>query len=131
VWPSRSGRLVRWLDRVRLAPTAYEHESPESKRLLCDGVRGTCLQVQQRRFNGPGGWPRLESLPETNQARWDKRIRSVRVGASANVVAFVERGFRGRSERFTSGSEHPTLSADLSANIESLELTCGTISGAR
>jgi hypothetical protein len=75
-------------------------------------------------LNGPNRWSSLDGLKETNHARWNDRIRSLRVGSAATVTAFTESGFRGAAERYQPGSEHADLPPEISAKIESLEIVC-------
>ena len=75
-------------------------------------------------LNGPARLSTLERLPNTNQANWQRRIRSLRVGARATVRAFAETSFKGHSQRFDPGTPHPQLQQTLSAHIESLEVAC-------
>jgi hypothetical protein len=76
-------------------------------------------------FNGPARWPTLDDLQGMNLESWRNRIRSLRVGSAATVSAYSDRAFRGQSQRFEPGSEHPRLPAGLSARIEALGLSCG------
>ncbi len=76
-------------------------------------------------LNGPGNWPTLNGLPDTNNRRWANQIRSIRVGSDARLTVFSEPGFKGPAGEFDRGSEHADLAPDISANIESLKLTCG------
>jgi hypothetical protein len=75
-------------------------------------------------LNGPGRWPSLETIRETNYPSWTNRIRSLRVGGSATLTAFAEPQFRGQKERYRGGSEYEVLPPALSGTIQSLELTC-------
>ena len=75
-------------------------------------------------LNGPGRWASLDGLSETNYPKWANRIRSLRVGGAANVTAFTDARFRGRSESYEPESELPALNPALSGNIESLSIQC-------
>jgi hypothetical protein len=75
-------------------------------------------------LNGPGKWPSLEKLRETNHVRWTNRIRSLRVGPAATVAAFAQPEFRGQAQEYHAGSEYATLTAELSGRTQSLTLTC-------
>jgi hypothetical protein len=44
-------------------------------------------------FNGPGRWPRLERLLQTNEESWRNRIRSLRVGRAATLTVYAEEDF--------------------------------------
>jgi hypothetical protein len=82
-------------------------------------------------LNGPARLPGLEQVPETNHTNWRRRIRSLRVGGAAAVTAYVDAAFKGRSQQFGPGTEHPQLDPALSARIQSLDLTCVERSGLR
>ena len=82
-------------------------------------------------LNGPGRLSTLGRLPNTNEANWNRRIRSLRVGSRATVTAYVETAFRGHSQQFGPGTEHPRLDQALSARIQSLEVTCVEGAGLR
>jgi hypothetical protein len=75
-------------------------------------------------LSGPGRWPTLDALRETNHGRWTNRIRSLRTGETATVVAFTEPQFRGRSARYAPGTDHANLTPELSGRIQSLEIVC-------
>jgi hypothetical protein len=75
-------------------------------------------------FNGPGRWPRLERLMQTNAESWRNRIRSLDVGSAATVTAYIDEAFKGHSQRFSPSTHQPRLEARLSGRIESLEITC-------
>ena len=75
-------------------------------------------------LNGPAHWPSLERLLSTNEANWRKRIRSLRVGRIATVIAYPAQSFRGVSQRFGPETSHPQLDEALSGRIESLDVTC-------
>ena len=75
-------------------------------------------------LNGPGNWPALDGLPDTNNRRWANQIRSLRLGGTATLVVFAEPGFKGAAGEFDRASEHADLPPHISANIESLKLTC-------
>jgi hypothetical protein len=74
--------------------------------------------------NGPALLATLTRLRTTNEATWQRRIRSLRVGAAATVRAYADTGFKGHSERFAPATEHPQLDQALSARIQSLEVAC-------
>jgi hypothetical protein len=75
-------------------------------------------------LNGPARLSGLERVPNTNEANWHRRIRSLRVGPGATVRAYAETSFKGPSQLFGAGTLHPQLQQALSARIESLEVTC-------
>src|SRR5687767_4413438 len=75
-------------------------------------------------LNGPLRLSSLERLSETNEENWRNRIRSLRVGNSAAVTAYVDPAFAGDSRQFTAGTAQPRLEVALSGRIESLELAC-------
>ncbi len=75
-------------------------------------------------LNGPGKWPSLETLRETNHSRWTNRIRSLRVGPAATVTAFTQPKFAGQSEQYPAGTAHPMLTPPFSTTIQSLEIAC-------
>lgn len=75
-------------------------------------------------LNGPGTWPVLKQVHETNYPDWEKRIRSLRTGETARVTAYVRSEFRGDSEAFSPESSHRDLGPNLSGKIESLQIAC-------
>ena len=75
-------------------------------------------------LNGPAHLTSLAQVPGTNAGNWHKRIRSLRVGASATVTVYVEPAFKGRSQQFGPAKEHPRLDQRLSARIQSLDVAC-------
>src|SRR5687768_16908455 len=75
-------------------------------------------------WNGPGKWPSLETLRETNHSSWTNRIRSLRVGPAATVTAFTQPKFAGQSEQYPAGAAHPMLTPPFSTTIQSLEIAC-------
>lgn len=75
-------------------------------------------------LNGPARLPMLEQVPQTNEPNWHRRIRSLRVGPTATVTAYVEMSFKGHSQQFGPQTEHPRLDQALSARIQSLDVAC-------
>lgn len=75
-------------------------------------------------LNGPGKWPALEELRETNYPDWENRISSLRVGRIATLTVFADPGFRGDSEHYAAGGDHATLRPPLSDHVESLQVSC-------
>ena len=75
-------------------------------------------------FNGPGRWPRLERLVNTNEESWRNRIRSLHVGTAATLTVYVEQDFKGSSRQFPPAADQPRLDPELSGRIESLEISC-------
>ena len=74
--------------------------------------------------NPNGKWPNLEMVREANYSGWAGRIRSLRVGPAATVTAFTQPEFRGQSEQYRAETDHPRLSPEFSASIQSLEIVC-------
>jgi hypothetical protein len=74
-------------------------------------------------LNGPGRWQNLERV-QVDNVDWRNRIRSIDVGAAATVTVFTEIGFTGTSRQLPSGSRLTRLDDVLSANIESVQMTC-------
>ena len=65
-------------------------------------------------FNGPGRWPRLEGLVNTNEESWRNRIRSLHVGAAATLTVYAEQDFKGsRSRQFPPAVDQPRLDPEL------------------
>ena len=81
-------------------------------------------------FNGPGRWPRLEGLVNTNEERWRNRVQSLHVGTAATLTVYREENFKGASRQFSPGTDEPRLDEELLARIESLEISCSS-AGAR
>jgi hypothetical protein len=75
-------------------------------------------------LNGPGKWPNLEGLHETNHGRWRDRLRSLRIGPNATVTVFTQPQFRGHSQEYRAGADHPNLRPDISAHVQSLTIAC-------
>ena len=75
-------------------------------------------------FNGPGRWPRLERLVNTNEESWRNRIRSLHVGTAATLTVYAEQDFKGSSRQFPPAVDQPRLDPDLSGRIQSLEISC-------
>ena len=75
-------------------------------------------------LNRPGKWPTLDGLHETTHDRWGNRIRSLRAGEIATIIAFTEPQFRGLSARYAPGTNHANLTPDVSGRIQSLEIAC-------
>jgi hypothetical protein len=75
-------------------------------------------------LNGPARLPILEQVPQANVRNWQRRIRSLRVGPTATVTAYVGTSFKGHSQQFGPQTEHPRLDQTLSARIQSLEVAC-------
>jgi hypothetical protein len=74
-------------------------------------------------LNGPGRWFTLERV-QADQVDWRNRIRSLDVGAAATITVFPEIGFTGASRQFSPGSRLTRLDDALSANIESIQMSC-------
>jgi hypothetical protein len=74
-------------------------------------------------LNGPDKWSTLERVLLNNED-WRNRIRSMDVGPRATVTVYTERRFMGVSRRFGPGGRVERLDGQISANIESLDLTC-------
>ena len=74
-------------------------------------------------LNGPGRWPILDGLPG-NQENWRNRIRSMEVGPAAVVTVYSDPTFAGVSRTFAASSKLGRLDSELSARIESLDLSC-------
>ena len=68
-------------------------------------------------LNRPGRWPTLDGLHETTHDRWGNRIRSLRAGEIATIIAFTEPQFRGLSARYAPGTNHANLTPDVSGRI--------------
>ena len=75
-------------------------------------------------INGPRDYPNLRTLP--NNRNWHDRIASVRVGPTADVMAFTSENFGGTSLRLAAGSTHAALPDGLVEQIESLRVGCRT-----
>ena len=75
-------------------------------------------------LNGPGRWRTLENLRQTNEQGWNERIRSLRLGSTATLVAFTDVDFKGETLRLPAQSERPRLDPAFSGRIESLEIAC-------
>lgn len=75
-------------------------------------------------LNGPGRWPTLEGLRQTNEKSWRNRIRSLQVGRAASVTVYTDAAYAGDSRQFDPKSEHPRLEPTISGQIESLQLRC-------
>ena len=73
-------------------------------------------------INGPRDYPNLRSLP--NNRSWRNRIASVRVGPTADAMAFTDENFSGPSLRLAAGSNHSALPDGLIEEIESLRVGC-------
>jgi hypothetical protein len=74
-------------------------------------------------LNGPGRWFTLERV-QVDQVDWRNRIRSLEVGGAATVTVYTEIGFTGASRQFLPGIRLTGLDDALSANIESVQMTC-------
>jgi hypothetical protein len=75
-------------------------------------------------INGPARWSILTGIPEAQQATWDDRIRSLRIGAAAILTVYAEREFKGKAREFTAGTALPQMDSALSSTIKSLALVC-------
>jgi hypothetical protein len=75
-------------------------------------------------LNGPGRWPNLKAVPETNYPDWSHRIRSLKTGSSATVTVFTETRFGGVSERYAAGTDHPSLGPEFSEKLASIDIAC-------
>jgi hypothetical protein len=74
-------------------------------------------------LNGPDKWSNLERVL-LNDQDWRDRIRSLDVGPAATVTVYTDLKFMGLSRRFGPGSRPARLDGEISARIESLDLTC-------
>jgi hypothetical protein len=74
-------------------------------------------------LNGPGRWQNLERL-QVDDVDWRNRIKSIDVGAAATLTVFIEIGFTGMSRQIPSGSRLSRLDDALTANIESIQMSC-------
>ena len=72
-------------------------------------------------INGPVKHVHLNDLP--GRRTWSNRIRSLRLGPTANATVWADEDFRGKSMRLTE-VDYRQLPEDFSATIESLEITC-------
>jgi len=81
-------------------------------------------------LNGPGRWPNLRAVQETNYPDWSNRIRSLKTGSAATVTVFTETRFGGLSERYPAGTDRAALRPDLSEKLASIDIAC-TTSGAQ
>ena len=123
--------MRRFAGPLLIIATACVH-APNSVSLPAPNPNGCYVTVYDRAefkgvgdvLNGPGRWPRLERLTQTNEERWRDRIRSLRVGTAATVTAYTGEAFKGESQRFSPATNHPRLEARLSGRIESLEIAC-------
>ena len=80
-------------------------------------------------LNGPGRWPTLEGLRQTNEENWRNRIRSIDVGPVATVTGYTDAVFSGVSRRFAPKSRLGGLDSEISARVESLDLACPRATG--
>jgi hypothetical protein len=80
-------------------------------------------------LNGPGRWPVLEELRQTNERSWQNRIRSLRIGKTATVTVYTDSDYTGDSKQFDPSSEHPRLERTISGQIESLQIRCRRADG--
>ena len=80
-------------------------------------------------INGPRDYPSLRSLP--NKRSWRNRIASVRVGPTAEAMAFTNENFQGAAVPLLPGTSHPVLPENAVARIESLRVSCRARSVAR
>ncbi len=81
--------------------------------------------VGERDFiNGPAAYPSLSRLP--NGASWHRRIRSLRMGPSANMKAWAHEGYQGIPAAFGYDKSYPRLTPTFSGQIESAEISCVT-----
>jgi hypothetical protein len=74
-------------------------------------------------LNGPGRWPSVERL-RVDQKDWRNRIRSLDVGPAATLTVYTDPTYTGTSRRFVPGSRPARLDSEISAQIESLDITC-------
>ena len=74
-------------------------------------------------LNGPGRWQNLERV-RVDDIDWRNRIRSIDLGAAATLTVFTEIGFTGMSRQLPSGSRLTRLDDALTANIESIQMSC-------
>jgi hypothetical protein len=74
-------------------------------------------------LNGPDRWFSLERL-RLDEEDWRNRIRSIDVGPAATVTVYTDPVFRGVSRKFGPKSRLARLDRELSARIDSLDLTC-------
>ena len=75
-------------------------------------------------LNGPGRYPRLTAIAQTNYGNWQNRIRSLRIGSTATVTVYADDAFAGARRRFATGVDVPRIGDDLSGRIQSLDLAC-------
>jgi len=74
-------------------------------------------------LNGPDKWPSIERLL-VDEEDWRNRIRSIDVGPAAIVTVYTDAAFAGVSRKFAPKSRLGRLDSELSARIESLDITC-------
>ena len=73
-------------------------------------------------INGPRTYADLRNMP--NQANWEKRIASVRVGPTAVGTAFTEPKLAGTSFQFGQRAEFATLPDRVNGRIASMQIRC-------
>ena len=73
-------------------------------------------------INGPSKLAALNALPFGSN--WHRRIRSMRVGPSAEATIWSAEAFRGQSLRLAPNAERLMFSNSWSGRIESLEIAC-------
>jgi len=76
-------------------------------------------------INGPAKFDRLTSVP--GGASWYKRIRSARLGPTANVAMFTGERFAGQ-RLILSEAAYPSLPSGFDRSIASMEIRCATAS---
>jgi hypothetical protein len=76
-------------------------------------------------INGPAKFDRLTSVP--GGASWYKRIRSARLGPTANVAMWTGERFAGQ-RLILSEAAYPSLPAGFDRSITSMEIRCATAS---
>ena len=73
-------------------------------------------------INGPRRYEHLRDLP--GRLSWKGRIRSLRLGPAANVIAWSNEKFEGQSLLLTNDHRLAGRFATLPVNIESLDVRC-------
>jgi hypothetical protein len=76
-------------------------------------------------LNGPARFRTLKRTLSEGELGWDNRIRSLRVGDTANLTVYTETSFAGRSQRFPAGTADRHLEPAFAGHIQSAILECG------
>jgi hypothetical protein len=75
-------------------------------------------------INGPRRYEHLRDLP--GRLSWKGKIRSLRLGPAAAGIAWTSERFEGSNLVLVTDSRQPDRFADLSMNVESLDVRCNS-----